>query len=105
MDFLKTLGCHGFRRGTQRRLFLCVPLPDLCTLCSKNRLEKSHEIKAQRIMILILTPKFEPESSSYKQLMAHLSRLQEIQLRVHLSGNTSSICADDIKSLPGVERV
>src|SRR5712692_5219107 len=69
-------------------------------------------------MILILTPNIEPENDSYKQLMAHLSRLQDIQLRVHreqgieqtlteiyLIGNTSSISVDDMKGLPGVERV
>jgi 3-deoxy-7-phosphoheptulonate synthase len=69
-------------------------------------------------MILILTPNIEPESDSYKQLMAHLARLQDIQLRVHrehgteqtlneiyLIGNTSSISAEDMKDLPGVERV
>jgi len=69
-------------------------------------------------MILILTPNIEPESPSYRQLMAHLSRLQDIQLRVHreqgveqtlteiyLIGNTSSVSAEEIKSLPGVERV
>ena len=69
-------------------------------------------------MILILTPNIEPENDSYKQLMAHLSRLQDIQLRVHreqgiertlteiyLIGNTSAISVDDMKGLPGVERV
>ncbi len=69
-------------------------------------------------MILILTPNIEPENDSYKQLMAHLSRLQEIKVRVHreqgieqtitelyLIGNTSSISVDDMKGLPGVERV
>ena len=34
-------------------------------------------------MILILTPNIEPESPSYQQLMAHLSRLPDIKLRVH----------------------
>ena len=69
-------------------------------------------------MILILTPNIEPENDSYKQLMAHLSQLPDIQLRVHreqgiertltelyLIGNTSSISVDDMKGLPGVERV
>ncbi len=69
-------------------------------------------------MILILTPNIEPESSSYQQLIAHLSRLQNIQLRVHreqgseqslteiyLIGDTSAIPVEDMKSLPGVERV
>jgi 3-deoxy-7-phosphoheptulonate synthase len=69
-------------------------------------------------MILILTPNIDPESNSYQQLMTHLSRLQDIKLRVHreqgteqtltevyLIGNTSSISVDDMKGLPGVERV
>jgi 3-deoxy-7-phosphoheptulonate synthase len=69
-------------------------------------------------MILILTPNIEPESQTYKQLLDHLSRLQNIQLRVHreqgteqslteiyLVGNTSSIAVEDMKTLPGVERV
>jgi len=69
-------------------------------------------------MILILTPNIDPESNSYQQLMSHLSRLQDIKLRVHreqgtqqtlteiyLIGNTSAIAVDDMKSLPGVERV
>lgn len=69
-------------------------------------------------MILILTPNIEPDSPSYQQLMAHLSRLPDIQLRVHreqgteqtlteiyLIGNTSSIAAEDMKGLAGVERV
>src|SRR2546426_4656699 len=69
-------------------------------------------------MILILTPNIEPENDSYKQLMARLSLLEDIQLRVHreqgteqtlteiyLIGNTSSIPVEDMKGLPGVERV
>ena len=69
-------------------------------------------------MILILTPNIEPESPSYKQLLDHLSRLDNIQLRVHreqgtqqslteiyLVGNTSAIGVEDTKTLPGVERV
>ena len=69
-------------------------------------------------MILILTPNIEPESPSYQQLMAHLSRLPDIRLRVHreegteqtlteiyLIGNTSSIPTEDMKDLPGVDRV
>jgi len=69
-------------------------------------------------MILILTPNIEPESPNYQQLMAHLSRLPDIQLRVHreqgveqtlteiyLIGNTSSIPIEDMKDLPGVDRV
>src|SRR6266478_9624619 len=69
-------------------------------------------------MILILTPNIEPESDAYKQLMGHLSRLQNIQLRIHreqgieqslteiyLIGNTSAIPVEDMKTLPGVGRV
>src|ERR1700682_2540963 len=69
-------------------------------------------------MILILTPNIEPESDTYKQLMGHLSRLQNIQLRIHreqgverslteiyLIGNTSAIAVEDMKTLPGVGRV
>ncbi len=69
-------------------------------------------------MILILTPNIEPESNTYQQLMAHLSRLPDIRLRVHreegteqtlteiyLIGNTSSIPTEEMKDLPGVDRV
>ena len=69
-------------------------------------------------MILILSPNIDPEGDRYQQLMAHLSRLQDIAVRVHrevgteqtlteiyLVGNTSSISVDDMKGLPGVERV
>jgi 3-deoxy-7-phosphoheptulonate synthase len=69
-------------------------------------------------MILILTPDIKPESEVYQQLTALLSRLPNIQLRVHreqgaqhtlteiyLIGNTSAIAIDDMRALPGVERV
>jgi len=69
-------------------------------------------------MILILTPNIEPESNTYQQLMAHLSCLPDIRLRVHreegteqtlteiyLIGNTSSIPTEDMRDLPGVDRV
>jgi 3-deoxy-7-phosphoheptulonate synthase len=69
-------------------------------------------------MILILTPDIQPESDVYRQLTARLSRLPNIELRVHreqgaehslteiyLIGNTSTISVDDMKALPGVERV
>jgi 3-deoxy-7-phosphoheptulonate synthase len=68
-------------------------------------------------MILILTPDINPEGEIYRQLMGHLSRLHNIQLRVHreqgaehslteiyLIGNTASVSLDEMKSLPGVER-
>jgi 3-deoxy-7-phosphoheptulonate synthase len=68
-------------------------------------------------MILILTPNIDPESAVYRQLMAHLGSLQNIEVRVHreqgaerslsevyLIGNTAAIPLDDMRSLPGVER-
>lgn len=68
-------------------------------------------------MILILTPNINPESAVYRQLLAHLGSLQNIQLRVHreqgveqslteihLIGITAAISLDDMRSLPGVER-
>ncbi len=68
-------------------------------------------------MLLILTPNIDPQSDSYRQLMAHLGGLQNIQLRVHreegveqsltevyLIGNTAAISLHDMRSLPGVER-
>src|SRR6202165_1687116 len=69
-------------------------------------------------MILILTPDIKPESDSYQLLMARLTHLSDIQLRIHreqgaahslteiyLIGNTSAISLEDMKALPGVERV
>jgi len=69
-------------------------------------------------MILILTPDIKPKSDAYQSLLAQLSRLPNIQVRVHseqgaehsvteiyLIGNTSSIPVDDMKALPGVDRV
>src|SRR5712664_224741 len=69
-------------------------------------------------MILILTPNIRPESEVYRQLMAHLSRLPNIQSRVHqeqgaeqtlteiyLIGNTLAIPVEEMKALPGIERV
>src|SRR5919199_2980929 len=68
-------------------------------------------------MILILTPNIDTEGEAYKSLMAHLSRLENISVRVHreqgaeqcltelyLIGNTSSISLNEMKALPGVER-
>ena len=69
-------------------------------------------------MILVLNPNIEIESNSYQQLLAHLARLPDIQVRVHrqvgaeqtltevyLIGNTSAIAVDDIRALPAVGRV
>src|SRR5262252_6829733 len=69
-------------------------------------------------MILILTPNIDQESEVYRQLMNQLSRLPDIRLRVHreqgteqslteiyLIGNTSAIPVEEMKAMPGVERV
>jgi 3-deoxy-7-phosphoheptulonate synthase len=69
-------------------------------------------------MILILTPNIEADSDAYQHLMDRLSRLPNIQLRVHreegaeqsitevyLIGNTSAIAVENMIELPGVERV
>src|SRR5216684_2480055 len=69
-------------------------------------------------MILILTPNIDSQSDTYNRLLDHLSSLDNIQLRVHsvqgteqtlteiyLVGNTSAIAAEDLNTLPGVERV
>lgn len=68
-------------------------------------------------MLLILTPNIDPESAVYRQLLAHLGSLENIQLRVHheqgveqtlteiyLIGNTAAVSLDHMRSLPGVER-
>jgi 3-deoxy-7-phosphoheptulonate synthase len=67
-------------------------------------------------MILILTPNIALESETYKRLIEHLSRLHNIQVRVHreqgaqrsvtelyLIGDTASVPLEDVKNLPGVE--
>ncbi|MDX6530960.1 MAG: 3-deoxy-7-phosphoheptulonate synthase [Blastocatellia bacterium] len=69
-------------------------------------------------MILILTPDIQPENDAYQLLMAQLARLPNIKLRIHreqgaehsltevyLIGNTVAIPIEDMKALPGVERV
>lgn len=80
---------------------------------------KYHERhQALHNMILILSPNIKADSNAFEQLVGHLSRLPNIQWRVHheqgteqtlteiyLIGNTSAISVDDMKSLPGVERV
>src|SRR6266480_879075 len=68
-------------------------------------------------MLLILTPNTNPEGTIYRQLLAHLDSLENIQVRVHreqgveqtlteiyLIGNTAAVSLDDMRSLPGVER-
>lgn len=67
-------------------------------------------------MILILNPNIKDESEEYRQLMAHLGRLKNIELRIHreqgvqqslteihLIGNTAAVSLEEMKSIPGVE--
>jgi len=67
-------------------------------------------------MILILTPDIDTGGDTYRRLLAHLSRFQNIQVRVHreqgaeqclteihLIGNTAPISLNDMKNLPGVK--
>jgi len=68
-------------------------------------------------MILILKPNIDTEAAEYKQLIDHLSLLQNINFRVHreqgveqtlteihLIGNTATLSLDDMKNLPGVSQ-
>ncbi|MEP6636494.1 MAG: 3-deoxy-7-phosphoheptulonate synthase [Acidobacteriota bacterium] len=69
-------------------------------------------------MILILKPNIDAEAAEYKQLVSHLSRLENIELRIHrvegvehvltevyLIGNTAALSVDDMRTLPGVDHV
>ena len=69
-------------------------------------------------MILILKPNTGTGSPEFAQLMNHLHRLENIELRihyeqgverslteVHLIGKTTELSAEDMKVLPGVEHV
>ncbi len=69
-------------------------------------------------MILILAPDIQTGGAEFQQLTEHLARLPKIKTRVHqehgkqqtlteiyLIGDTASLSAEDMKSLPGVERV
>src|SRR5687768_19958 len=69
-------------------------------------------------MILVLNPDTRPDSSEYKQLMAHLANLPGISTRVHtevgieqtltevyLIGNTKALLLEDMQNLPCVEQV
>lgn len=69
-------------------------------------------------MILILRPNITSESAEYAQLMNHLQRLTNIELRIHcehgverslteihLIGKTAALSAEEMKALPGVEHV
>jgi 3-deoxy-7-phosphoheptulonate synthase len=75
-------------------------------------------LKAVKDMILILDPKVAAGGEAYGQLMAHLSRLPNIELRVHheqgaekaltevyLIGNTAALSIEDMRALPGVAHV
>ena len=69
-------------------------------------------------MILILGHDIAPESQEFQQLMAHLNGLPKIKTRIHreqgeqqtltevyLIGDTGSLSIEDMRALPGVERV
>jgi 3-deoxy-7-phosphoheptulonate synthase len=75
-------------------------------------------LKAAKDMILILDPKVAAGGETYRHLMAHLSRLPNIELRVHqeqgaeksltevyLIGNTAALAVEEMRALPGVEHV
>lgn len=67
-------------------------------------------------MILILKPNITEESRHYQQLLSHLNRLQNIELRIHrvqgveqtlteiyLIGHTSTLSLEEMRNLPGVD--
>jgi 3-deoxy-7-phosphoheptulonate synthase len=69
-------------------------------------------------MILILNPNTDTESETYRHLLGHLSRLPNIELRVHheqgvekaltevhLIGSTAALSVEDMRGLPGVKHV
>ena len=69
-------------------------------------------------MILILKPDIQTEAAEYEQLKKHLSRLENIEWRIHqvkgvehtlteihLIGSTAGLLIEDMKSLPAVEHV
>ena len=69
-------------------------------------------------MILILSPDLTRESPEFKELMEHLGNIPNIQVRVHeetgaqqvlteiyLIGETANLSVEDMRSLPGVDRV
>ena len=69
-------------------------------------------------MILILEPNVAAEGETYRQLMSHLSRLPNIEVRVHqeqgaeqsvtelyLIGSTAGLSVEDMRALPGVDHV
>src|ERR671939_324938 len=69
-------------------------------------------LKAVKDMILILDPKVAAGGETYDRLMSHLSRLPNIELRVHqeqgaekaltevyLIGNTAALSVEDMRAL------
>ena len=69
-------------------------------------------------MILILTPNIDHAGPEYRRLMEHLGNLpnartniheergaQQVLTEVYLIGDTGALSMDDMRSLPGVERV
>jgi 3-deoxy-7-phosphoheptulonate synthase len=69
-------------------------------------------------MIIILQPDVMPDSEAYQKLMGYLEQLPNVRHRVHteqgsqqaltevyLIGETASLNAEEIKHMPGVERV
>lgn len=69
-------------------------------------------------MILILRPSISSETAEFEQLMTHLRRLKNIELRVHseqgverslteihLIGKTAGVSSEEMKALSGVEQV
>jgi len=67
-------------------------------------------------MILILDPNISTEGETYRRLLERLSRLPNIELRVHqergaeksltevhLIGNTAGLLIEEMRELPGVE--
>ncbi len=69
-------------------------------------------------MILILTPNIDTGSADYRQLMDYLANLPNVQTRLHretgtqqtlteiyLVGDTTQLSLEDMRSLPGVDRV
>jgi 3-deoxy-7-phosphoheptulonate synthase len=69
-------------------------------------------------VIVILQPNLDKQSNQYQRIMQYLTALPNIQVRIHdetgiqqvltevyLIGDTAALSAEDIQSLPGVERV
>ena len=69
-------------------------------------------------MILILNPDIDTNSPDYRELMDYISNRSNIEAKIHhvqgahtmvteiyLIGDTLSLSAEDIASMPGVDRV